>query len=222
MPSENIQLIAGASRMHALYPTLFVRPGAQPPNTDIKTYDAGNFRIATQGIAANTATLGELRVRYSVVLSVPVLEPASSPPSIGSNYAMLQSIAAGETGQSTGVDYQPLMAQAQVGSLSLTNTAGTIVPVAGNYSYSWTIHAGCSGVTMDQIEGDLTYNGTPILVTTNRMGQAVNSASGSSNMSVSGTGLVSCDGTKALALVTNLTFSGGATTIFAVLKLQAI
>jgi len=109
-----------------------------------------------------------------------------------------------------------------VGGLSLVNAAGSIVPVAGNYSYNWTIHAGCSGVTMDQVEGDLTYNGVPILVTTNRMGQAVNSASGSSNLSVSGTGLVSCDGIKALALVTNLTFSGGATTVFGVLKLQAI
>jgi hypothetical protein len=57
-------------------PCKFVRPGAQPANTDIKTYDAGNLYVSTQG-NTNASLIGELRVRYVVELSEPVLEPVS-------------------------------------------------------------------------------------------------------------------------------------------------
>jgi hypothetical protein len=58
-------------------PCKFVRPGAQPANTDIKTYDAGNLYVSTQG-NTNASLIGELRVRYVVELTEPVLEPAST------------------------------------------------------------------------------------------------------------------------------------------------
>jgi hypothetical protein len=54
----------------------YVRPGLQPANTDIKTYDVGNLYVTTQG-CTNTSTIGELRVRYRVRLSQPVLEASS-------------------------------------------------------------------------------------------------------------------------------------------------
>jgi hypothetical protein len=57
----------------------YVRPGIQPVNTDIKTYDCGNFFASTYG-NTNTSTIGELRVRYKCLLSVPILEPAAAPP----------------------------------------------------------------------------------------------------------------------------------------------
>jgi len=50
----------------------FVRSGAQPANTDIKTYDAGNLYISVQG-CANTSTIGELHVRYRCELRKPTL-----------------------------------------------------------------------------------------------------------------------------------------------------
>jgi hypothetical protein len=56
-------------------PCKFVRPGAQPANTDIKTYDAGNLYVSTQG-NTNATLIGELRVRYVVELTEPVLEPS--------------------------------------------------------------------------------------------------------------------------------------------------
>jgi len=43
-------------------------------NTDIKTYDCGNLYVSQYGLAANTGTLGELRVRYCCRFSEPVLE----------------------------------------------------------------------------------------------------------------------------------------------------
>lgn len=57
-------------------PGKYVRLGAQPANTDIKTYDAGNLFVSTQG-CATTAVVGELHVRYRCVAKEPVLEAAS-------------------------------------------------------------------------------------------------------------------------------------------------
>ncbi len=50
----------------------YVRPGAQPANTDLKTYDVGTLYVSTSG-CANTSTIGELHVRYRVRFSKPVL-----------------------------------------------------------------------------------------------------------------------------------------------------
>jgi len=53
----------------------YVRPGAQPANTDLKLYDAGNLNVATQGLSGGAGVLiGELHVKYRVRLSEPVLE----------------------------------------------------------------------------------------------------------------------------------------------------
>lgn len=56
----------------------YVRAGLPPPNTDIKTYDAGVLHVATSGMVSLDAYIGELRVRYRAVLTVPVLEPPAA------------------------------------------------------------------------------------------------------------------------------------------------
>jgi len=55
----------------------YVRPGAQPANTDLKTYDAGNLWVSTYG-CTNATVIGELRVRYRVKLMQPVLDQATT------------------------------------------------------------------------------------------------------------------------------------------------
>jgi hypothetical protein len=50
-----------------------VRPGSQPADTDIKTYDIGNLNVCTSG-QANTTAFGELHVRYKCILKEQVLE----------------------------------------------------------------------------------------------------------------------------------------------------
>lgn len=55
----------------------YVRPGSQPANTDIKTYDAGVLYVSTQG-NQNTSNIGELHVRYRCTLKKPVLESPTS------------------------------------------------------------------------------------------------------------------------------------------------
>ena len=75
MPCENIRLALRQQDMHGLLKTLFVRNAG--PNSlalgDLKTYDVGNLNVATQG-EPNSDVIGELRVKYSVTFSVPVLE----------------------------------------------------------------------------------------------------------------------------------------------------
>jgi len=53
----------------------YVRFGAQPANSDLKTYDVGAFYIATQGMGGTTA-VGELYVSYDVEFMTPQLQAA--------------------------------------------------------------------------------------------------------------------------------------------------
>jgi hypothetical protein len=55
----------------------FVRSGAVPSGTDPKTYDVGNFLVATSGFAAASTVAGELYVSYIVELITPQLDQAS-------------------------------------------------------------------------------------------------------------------------------------------------
>jgi hypothetical protein len=55
--------------------TFFVRPGAQPENTDIKLYDVGNLFVMTQNVTTSQGVCGELYVEYTVLLKTPIYEP---------------------------------------------------------------------------------------------------------------------------------------------------
>jgi hypothetical protein len=55
----------------------FVRPGLQPANTDLKTYDCANVYVSTQG-NQNTNLIGELHVRYRVKCFEPILPGGAS------------------------------------------------------------------------------------------------------------------------------------------------
>jgi len=57
--------------------TSYVRPAAQPANTDLKTYDIGFLNLITQGVTTASSVLGELYVEYTVRLMTPVYEDAS-------------------------------------------------------------------------------------------------------------------------------------------------
>jgi len=73
MPCENMRLSVPQDILRKFNDAHFVRPGAQPANTDLKTYDIGTLNVACQGTAANTA-VGELHVEYALRLRVPILE----------------------------------------------------------------------------------------------------------------------------------------------------
>jgi len=72
MPCENMRLEVPPVMLKRLNDAHFVRPGTQPANTDLKTYDVGVLNVACQGTAANTA-VGELHVEYALRLRDPIL-----------------------------------------------------------------------------------------------------------------------------------------------------
>jgi len=80
----------------------YIRPGLQPLNTDIKTYDCGVLSVSTYG-CANTTAIGELRVRYKCTLHVPILENNGGAPNQPGSYFEVTSALVGEAGGSTGV-----------------------------------------------------------------------------------------------------------------------
>jgi hypothetical protein len=102
----------------------YVRPGAQPANTDIKTYDVGNLYVSTQG-CTNTTVIGELRVKYKCSLKIPVLEP---PTQTGGGF-LIQSAVTGETAGATTVQ-TTLFASATNPVISI-NTLGATVAASG-------------------------------------------------------------------------------------------
>jgi len=54
----------------------YIRGGALAANLDVKTFDVGNFIVATQGCADATA-IGELYVSYDIELITPQSDPAA-------------------------------------------------------------------------------------------------------------------------------------------------
>lgn len=70
-PCQHISLSEDLRKL----PNYYVRPGPQPANSDLKTYDVGNLFVVTQGITATGSVLGELYVEYDVHLKTPVFEP---------------------------------------------------------------------------------------------------------------------------------------------------
>jgi len=101
----------------------FVRPGAQPANTDIKTYDCGILYVNTQG-QTNTGNIGELHVRYKCHLREPVLESSGLGAPVGGQF-VIQSAATGETSAATTV-YGPLFASATLPTISSNGIGATI------------------------------------------------------------------------------------------------
>lgn len=147
MPCENNRLVLAAKDLHSLFPVLYVRTGGLPGSSDIKTYDVGNFNIATQG-NQNASEIGELRVRYRVRFSVPVLENLTSPKTNHSVWsattygAMLIEVIPYST-------ITPVIYNGQIlNGLGLVETAVPGVftfPSAGNYLVDWDTHFEWSG-----------------------------------------------------------------------------
>ena len=112
MPCENLRLRLPKAQMHGSNSLAkYVRTGGLPGNADIKTYDVGNLNVATQGVPANVE-IGELRVRYSITFSVPVLESTTAIPA-NNSVAVFRTPPAASESLTTTVLYQVLFAEAQ-------------------------------------------------------------------------------------------------------------
>jgi len=213
MPHQSMRMPLNARTIHALYQTLYVRPGGLPGASDIKTYDAGNLNVATIGIASNSAKLGELRVKYSVTFSVPVLETGAGAPA-NNVLAIFESTAA-ETITATATKQSLLLATSNFGTLGAVNTAGSIVFPVGNYKFDWRVLSGFTGTRTD-FQVRLEKNGTPI------NNGVPDDASATSASTLNDTGFFQSNGTDVITLAVVADFSTGAATAEGILSVMAV
>jgi hypothetical protein len=76
MPCDDMILRRVDCSLLRTQPAKYILTGAQPANTDIKTYNCCNLYVSTNG-NTNTTVMGELHVRYRCCLKKPVLEAGS-------------------------------------------------------------------------------------------------------------------------------------------------
>jgi len=142
------RILRGSMQKH------YVRPSAQPANTDIKMYDVGNLNVSTTG-NSNTTVLGELHVRYRVKLSVPVLEPSLS--NVG-GAAHFSSVTSTSASNFAGMALQG----GATGNPALITLAGDTVTfpagIPGNYFLAFSIAAAtsASAVNFQTVTGGVT------------------------------------------------------------------
>lgn len=81
-PSMSVVHPVECARSQNVLSELYIRPGQVPAGEDVKTYDFGDFQIASQGIPLGAAgaavNLGELWVSYQIALIKPRIPTASS------------------------------------------------------------------------------------------------------------------------------------------------
>jgi len=130
MPCENISLVIPRKFLNKLNDGHFIRPAGLPGASDIKTYDVGNFYISTQGLANNSAVVGELHVRYRCRVFHPILETIANAPT-NNQVSLFQSASA--QAQTTTVAANLLAATVVANGLNVVNTSGSFVPPVGNY-----------------------------------------------------------------------------------------
>jgi len=108
-PWKDIECFCRPAAMHAIGPTKFVRSGALAANQDVKTYDAGNFFLAT--IDGTAVPWGKLWVEYDVTLFTP-----QTPPEGGGALAA-QGLSAATP---TSADFLPAPVTSALNSVALT------------------------------------------------------------------------------------------------------
>jgi hypothetical protein len=198
MPYQSLRLKLDPYEMHKNSDAKYVRPGALPGGSDIKTYDCANLFISTYGNAA-TSVVGELHVRYRVLFEVPVLDSTTTAPS--NNQVALFYDATGQSYTTATAATAPVATVLANGLLAV-NTAGNILLPAGNYLVDWTF-LGTSTGALTLVEAALIGAGT-----TFESIQAVGSAAAATNLTVSGSSYISVNGSTSIHLVAEVSGSG--------------
>jgi len=223
MPYQRQSLRANPREMHLESDAKFIRPGGLPGASDIKTYDAGNFFLGCTGLDASVFNVCSLHVKYTCELTVPVLENLAQAPVNNSVTFLVDSVAT----LTTATPYQPLLAAAASTALSITNglnvvnTAGSIVPAAGNYLLNCMTSFVNSSAVMNVMELSVKKNG----VVQNPLSGLTASSIGPASTefcTLTTSQFISCNGTDAITLSINADFAAGNTTATTTFMLTAI
>jgi hypothetical protein len=136
--------------------TKFVTALSTPPG-DPKLYFGGLLTWATLG-NGTTSNLGELHIDYEVEFFTPALGSLNSLVATALKIAEFYSTSA-ETGATTGVLKNLLLASVVTNGLGVVNTAGSLVPPAGNYLILFSVNSNASGQYLANATVELYKNG---------------------------------------------------------------
>jgi len=212
MPNEDFGLSMNPADLDGRTDMHYVRLAGLPGGADIRLYDVGNLNVATQGIASNATELGELHVRYAVVFEVPILSSDQKAAPANNQVSWFQSTSA-QTNL-TGVTTTQLVATASTNGLAVVNTAGSMVPPAGNYLVDFTGQAEDTAAEAFAVIMDLKKNNVSVYAaTTTRPTFSYSASLGALEVvSLSGSVFVTANGTDAFTLVVTETGAAGALT----------
>jgi len=218
MPNQNSLLRFNVGRLHPQGVPLYVRPGALPGGTDIKTYDAANMFLTVQGMAG-AGEVGELHVRGAVELIGDILDASNVAAPANNQFAFLQSNGPEDTGGSANSHLQAL-AGTQTGSLGLVNTNGSIQLPAGNFlldsnaTFVFTGNATQAALVLQKGGVGIESSAPQVVFSTGTL----------TTLSLSESVFVVSDGTAASAITVNAqaTFSTGASTAYTTLRVLAV
>jgi hypothetical protein len=145
LPCEEIRLVVDCKQIHKGN-SKYVRTGAAPANTDLKTYDAGVLSISTIG-QANTSLVGELHVKYRCRLEKPILTPSALAGGVVHFSGVAPTTANNFVGATLAAGGTPSLTGITLGTNSIVFPAG----IPGNYLVSLNLagstSAAASGVS---------------------------------------------------------------------------
>jgi hypothetical protein len=225
MPYENINLRLDPQECHKNSDAKFIRSAGLPGGSDIKTYDCANLYIAAQGQTSATTVLGELHVRYTVILSDPIILGQLGVPT---NNSVTQLVDYRQS-LTTATPYQPLLASVAATYLPVSNgcgvvnTAGSIVPPLGNYLISVSAQFYGSGSVFSAASFSVSKNAVAQIPSNGSSTYEYQSSSAVVEfLELGGTMFISCNGTDAITLPTQATFATGTATVTVSFCLVAI
>lgn len=211
MPNEDFGLVCNPRDLDGRTDLHYVRLAGLPGGADIRLYDVGNLNVATQGIASNTTELGELHVRYTVVFEVPILSSDAKAAPANNQVSWFQST----TAQSftTATPATVVLGTATANGLNVVNTAGSMVPPAGNYLVSYALHGLDSANEACTLNLDFQKNAVSVFTTAADIpNQSIDTVVATKGPDVSRTVFVSANGTDAFTVVGTMTGAAGTLT----------
>lgn len=205
MPCENLVLRVPKQLLKSMTDAHYVRSGGLPGQSDIKTYDVGNFFISTQGLTGN-GIVGELHVRYRCRLSIPILgtailaAPANNSVSLFSNGTPIA--------MTSSFSFVPTLAVANFNGLSAVNNGGVVTLPPGNYLIDSRISFVTTGGVFTVMT--ITFNKNAVVLTTSSI--VLLAAAGCSQNELSPPPFfVSVNGTDTISLNCVASFTGAGT-----------
>jgi hypothetical protein len=213
MPYQSMSLRLDPRQLNS-QDSKYVRPGGLPGGADIKTYDGGILFVSTQG-NTNTNVIGEIRIKYTIKLKIPVLESVASAPA-NNQVAWFQSTSAEAAGASSSAKTLAL-ATASANGLQAVNTSGSILLPAGNYLVDAFIYSANSVPgDISQTNLDIQLSGVSIFAA-GAPGTTV-----AADSTISASGYISVNGSTPLTLVSYLYYSGGTATVSGSMRITAV